>query len=230
MKRVCEFANRSLMLASSGNANPCHSISRNISLTNPSLHPSLLGASSTSKIERCCWLWSLPSLNIRASIRASSPSIFNAGFGVTASRTKWLSQWGQYSSLVARGQHSPPLGSGGISACSPVFKFLSVFPKTFLALLTGKSLQSHFSGRYKSKGSQVYHLECLQQRVICLLCMAFGTVEPPSTWKCFKRISAICLLSQSELTTCRSNGNLSVKNVPATLYINCQAEKADGPC
>lgn len=34
-----------------------------------------------------------------ASIRASSPSTRKAGLGVTASMTKWLSQWGQYSSL-----------------------------------------------------------------------------------------------------------------------------------
>ena len=48
---------------------------------------------------------STPSYNIERgkgyllSIRASSPSTCNAGLGVLASSTKWLSQWGQYSSL-----------------------------------------------------------------------------------------------------------------------------------
>jgi hypothetical protein len=35
----------------------------------------------------------------RLSMRASSPSIWSVGLAVTASRTKWLSQCGQYSSL-----------------------------------------------------------------------------------------------------------------------------------
>ena len=44
----------------------------------------------------CLWR---SSLIILLSTRASSPSTFSEAFGVRASRTKWLSQCGQYSSL-----------------------------------------------------------------------------------------------------------------------------------
>jgi len=64
-----------------------------------SSHPSLLGASLTSNIVLSSSPLIRSSLNIRLSFLASSPSNFNTGFGVRASRMKWLSQCGQYSSL-----------------------------------------------------------------------------------------------------------------------------------
>jgi hypothetical protein len=60
--------------------------------------PSLFGASFTSKIVLCSSPLMRSSLIILLSTRASSPSNFSIGFGVKASRTKWLSQCGQYSS------------------------------------------------------------------------------------------------------------------------------------
>lgn len=72
-------------------------------------HPSLSGASFTLKIVRCCSAWILSSLIMRASIRTSSPSTLTAGVGILASRTKWLSQWGQYSSLWTAVQFNGPI-------------------------------------------------------------------------------------------------------------------------
>jgi len=72
-------------------AEPQHQIS--------TAHPSFEPSGCKSKMDLgspFCFIRS--SFNIRLSILASSPSILSAGLGVTASRTKWLSQWGQYSS------------------------------------------------------------------------------------------------------------------------------------
>ena len=63
--------------------------------------PSLLGASFTSKIVLSSSDLILSSLKNLLSILASSPSNFSIGFGVSASRTKWLSQLGQYSSAFS---------------------------------------------------------------------------------------------------------------------------------
>jgi hypothetical protein len=61
--------------------------------------PSLLGASLTSKMVLSSSSCSRSSFSIRASILVSALSTFNAAWGVFASSTKWLSQFGQYSSL-----------------------------------------------------------------------------------------------------------------------------------
>jgi hypothetical protein len=77
------------------------------------------------------------------SILISSPSTSNLGFGVTASRTKWLSQCGQYSSLVVC------VSSQALTAITrladakvPLFKLLGILPETFPALLARKDLDT----------------------------------------------------------------------------------------
>ena len=93
-----------------------------------------------------------------ASFLTSSPSTCSEAFGVTASRTKWLSQWGQYSSLRST-QYS--LHSFELTCIVPVLKLTSVLAKAFFALFAGKS-----------------HIEALHEGVIRILGMALGAVEP----------------------------------------------------
>jgi hypothetical protein len=64
------------------------------------LQPRRFGASLTLKIVCCSSPRSLSSLSILASFRTSSLSTCSDAFGVFASSTKWLSQCGQYSSLL----------------------------------------------------------------------------------------------------------------------------------
>ena len=78
------------------------------------------------------------SFSIRESIRTSSPSIFKVGAGVFASRTKWLSQCGQYSSLV--GGFSLLAFAYRWASASPVFEFSRVFPETFLTFFAYECL------------------------------------------------------------------------------------------
>lgn len=66
------------------------------------IQPSLLSIPLRSHIDCCSSLFALSSFNILESTLTSSPSTSNFGFGVTASSTKWLSQWGQYSSLSSK--------------------------------------------------------------------------------------------------------------------------------
>lgn len=61
-------------------------------------HPSLSASSIGSNIVLFLGCFILSSLSILLSTRVSSPSMEIAGLGVLASMTKWLSQWGQYSS------------------------------------------------------------------------------------------------------------------------------------
>lgn len=106
-------------------------------LTNlSSSHPSLSGASFTLNMDRCCSACIRPSFSILASIRASSPSILRAGFGVMASSTKWLSQCGQYSSLGHKLAHSHDSSSW----LQPVLELLRIFPETLLALFAREGL------------------------------------------------------------------------------------------
>jgi hypothetical protein len=81
-----------------------------------------------------------------ASTLASSPSTCNAAFGVTASITKWLSQFGQYSSL-RRGCQFPDLtfANKRVSESTradtlPLVPILCVLSERFLAFLADKSL------------------------------------------------------------------------------------------
>lgn len=65
----------------------------------PPPQPRRSGASFTLNIDLSDSPRTRSSFNILESMRTSSPSTFRVGFGVLASRTKWLSQCGQYSSL-----------------------------------------------------------------------------------------------------------------------------------
>lgn len=64
----------------------------------------------------------------------------------------------------------------------PVFEFLGVFSKAFLAFLTCKGL--HFSVRKRTPVAGLccrYHVKLLQQLMVFLFNMAFRTVEPFTT-------------------------------------------------
>lgn len=114
----------------------------------------------------------------------SSPSTFRAAFGVTASRTKWLSQWGQYSSLiesVVSGSQTLEEKNGSRSRRSVrLFKFLDVFSECLLTLFADEG-----------------HVESLQERMIGLFAVAFGAIEPflassEQGWKSVRGADAIC--------------------------------------
>ena len=95
----------------------------------------------------------------RESMRASSPSTCNDALGVFASKTKWLSQCGQYSSLSSISKTLPPRYDMELGV--PVLKLAGVLAKRFLALLADED-----------------HLEALEQRVVGRLGVALGAVEP----------------------------------------------------
>jgi hypothetical protein len=71
------------------------------------------------------------------SILASSPSTLRAAFGVRASSTKWLSQWGQYSSLAYRSQ-SPGRTQLEERLGIRILKLPCIFPERLLALFADK--------------------------------------------------------------------------------------------
>jgi hypothetical protein len=96
----------------------------------------------------------------------SSPSTWIEAFGILASSTKWLSQCGQYSSLplVQQAHH----GSTGTRPDTRDVRILK------LARILSKGLFALFA--YKD------HVEGLHQRVVGLLGMALGAVEPFLAW------------------------------------------------
>jgi hypothetical protein len=91
------------------------------------------------------------------SIRASSPSTRSDAFAVFASKTKWLSQCGQYSSLPSLASVPPEQ----FAVYSRVLKLACIFPKSLLALLAYED-----------------HVKRLHERVVTLLLVAFRAVEP----------------------------------------------------
>lgn len=88
------------LIATSPHVGPQHSC-RNVSYrTVPyDSYPSLAASSSSSQMVKSSLGLILSSLIILASFLISSPSTSNLALGSLASITKWLSQWGQYSSL-----------------------------------------------------------------------------------------------------------------------------------
>lgn len=129
--------------------------------------PSLFGASFTSKIVLCSSPLMRSSLSILLSTRASSPSNFSIGFGVKASRTKWLSQCGQYSSDSSNSWAS--------------------FRKVFLHFLQAKvcGLYQHSSDKKKRRA---HHFSPLGQGMIFSLMVTIRTVKPFSTYILLKPI------------------------------------------
>ena len=93
----------------------------------------------------------------RESMRASSPSTCNDALGVFASKTKWLSQCGQYSSLLLISQAPAQI----YFYYSRVLEFARIFAEGFLALFADED-----------------HVKCLHQRVVALLLVTFCAVEP----------------------------------------------------
>jgi len=93
----------------------------------------------------------------RESMRASSPSTCNDALGVFASKTKWLSQCGQYSSLLLVSQAPAQI----YFYYSRVLEFARIFAEGFLALFADED-----------------HVKCLHQRVVALLLVTFCAVEP----------------------------------------------------
>jgi hypothetical protein len=94
-----------------------------------------------------------------ASFRTSSPSTCSEAFGVRASRTKWLSQCGQYSSLPL---NQPSAGESGCRhGYAPVLELASILAEGLLALFADED-----------------HFEALKERVISRLLVAFCAVEP----------------------------------------------------
>lgn len=99
-------------------------------------------------------------------MRASSPSNCSEAFGVLASRTKWLSQCGQYSSLPLHHQHRHHHHHRtSASAHSRILELTCILAKRLLALFAYKG-----------------HVEGLHERVVTLLLVALCTVEPFFAW------------------------------------------------
>lgn len=94
----------------------------------------------------------------RESIRASSPSTCSEAFGVLASRTKWLSQCGQYSSLLPI---SPSATREVWAGYSRVLELARILAESLFALFADKS-----------------HVKRLHEWVVALLLVAFCAVEP----------------------------------------------------
>lgn len=120
----------------------------------------------------------LSSLIILLSTRASSPSNFNMGLGVTASRTKWLSQCGQYSS-----------DSSNSSACFRKTLRHFLHAKVYIGEFVSESILSKV--RYtKGRAGRKYHFCLLLEGMLLCLRVAFRTVKPLSA---FELISTVCL-------------------------------------
>lgn len=160
--------------------------------------PSLFGASLTSNIERCSSARTRSSLSIlnnvsfmnrirtdvayRASTRTSSPSTCSEALGVRASRTKWLSQCGQYSSLITIQRL---YNQQNVMMHLRILKLACILSEGLLALLAYED-----------------HVKGLHERVVCGLLVAFCTVEPFLAWPGSALISCRC----SRWTHSRASG------------------------
>lgn len=128
----------------------------------------------------------------------SSPSTCSWAWGVFASRTKWLSQWGQYSSLLvlACGYSLARAGEYG-----RVLEFARILAEGLLALFADKG-----------------HLKALHQVVVGDLVVALCAVEPFSAWRRQYMGGRDGSRGLGGLTAWRADGDLGVEDVLAAAH------------
>jgi hypothetical protein len=126
------------------------------------------------------------------SFRTSSPSTCNEALGVFASRTKWLSQCGQYSSLPV----VSPLPRQICVAYIRVLEFARIFAEGLLALFAYED-----------------HVKRLRERVVALLLVTFCAVEPFLAYAFSVFIAHMSGMGRH--TAWRADRDLGVENVSA---------------